>query len=597
MKMDSIRTKMIVFMIAVTMVPMVVSLFVTFGYTRESGKEQAIAENTRLIFQGKTNLDNYLSGLSRASLAVYTDPHFVRNLSLSVNDYHAIAEIYTTLQNIQNASSDFVQVYLHSRLTNQSTLVTNSSPTREIRDEPYPGTVDPQNRITYTSAPHQIHSYGFPISPNVNRNLEVFTFYRSVTRVPKPEQLAVLAIDVRLDGIAAITSRLFEPGEEELYLIDGEGGIIYSSNEALIGSKLDNPSLLERIRQGSSGHFDSGNAVHIYEKLNSSFAGWTLVKTIPHHTLYKNSTRLTSINVIIAVATMLIVIFGTLFISIRITSPIQKLAGYMKQIQTGRLDVEIDLQSRDEIGLLARSFRQMMDRINNLILKEYRLELANKNSQLKMLQAQINPHFLYNSLQSIGTLALRHNVPKIYTLLSSLSNLMRYSMRSSQPLVPLRDELDHLRRFLELQKERFGEQFGFTEHVEAASLNAFVPKMILQPLAENYFKHGMHPDYGSGELALSSSLAEDGMLTIVMRNNGAPIAPDKLKELSDMTDRWNEPSSVQDDGSIGLMNVMLRLKLYTDESARLWIENIQPHGVMVTLQFRAEAAAVKEMEI
>lgn len=595
MKMDSIRNKLIVFMIAVTIIPMAFSLVVTFTYSRESGKKQAIEENTRLIFQGKTNLENYLAAISRASLAVYNDQNFIRNLSFSVNDYRAIAEIYATLQNLQGSQDDIVQVYFHSYLTNQSTLVTATSPRREIREEPYPGTVSPEHRITYTAPPHQVHGYGFTLSPAIDSSLNVFTFYRSVIRLPKQEQLGLLAIDVRLDGIADIASQLYKAGEEQLYLIDNSGTIIYSSDDARIGQKLEDSSILEEMQQlgeQESGYFDSEDAVHVYTKLDASYADWMLVKRIPHETLYRSSTRLTSMNAVIAVGTMLIVIVGTLLISIRITSPIRKLANYMKQIQAGRMDVQIDLQSRDEIGQLARSFRQMMDRINNLILKEYRLDLANKTNQLKMLQAQINPHFLYNSLQSIGTLALQHNVPRVYSLLSSLANLMRYSMRNGDTQVQLRQELDHLLRFLDLQQERFGEQLRFTTDVDRDSLYASVPKMILQPLAENYFKHGMHPDYGIGELVLTSRMGPDGRLTIVMQNNGAPIPEERLAELRQKLERWDRLTPGEEEESIGLINVLMRLKLYTDETAELTIENLETQGVKVTLSFPAGSAPI-----
>ena len=184
------------------------------------------------------------------------------------------------------------------------------------------------------------------------------------------------------------------------------------------------------IAQADNGYYDGKDAMIVYEKLDLPYAPWTLVKQIPHQTLYKHSTELTSINAIIAILALFIVIFGTLWISIRITRPIKQLTSYMNQVKTG-LDVDIDVTSPDEIGILSRRFRTMMDTINNLILREYRLEIANKTNQLKALQAQIDPHFLYNSLQSIGTLAL-HNVPRIYSLLSSLANMMRYNMRNSE---------------------------------------------------------------------------------------------------------------------------------------------------------------------
>lgn len=590
MKFRSIQTRLIQFMLAVTTIPLLLSLIITFSHTRESVKEQTVNENIRLIYQGATNLRNYMNSINRASLSVYSDSYFLRNLALDPDNHRVIAELYATLQAIQTGMEDIHQIYLHNYLTGQSTQVSSNLPRREFRKEPYrrieqfgpgPAAVEPV---------HEVHNYGFPRRPADITDFKVITFYRSINNVPSPEQYALMAIDVKLDSILAICDQLYAKGEEQLYLIDDTGSIMYSPNSDEIGQPFADRTLLNEIAKEKQGYYDGKQAMVIYEKLDLPYAPWTLVKQIPHKTLYKNSTELTGINAIIAIFALLVVIFGTLWISIRITRPIKQLTSYMNQVQTGRLDVDIDVTSPDEIGILSRRFRNMMDTINNLILREYRLELANKTNQLKALQAQIDPHFLYNALQSIGTLALQHKVPRIYSLLSSLANIMRYNMRNSEAKVTLQDEIHHVRLYLELQKQRFRDQLEITWDLDPESLQAPVPKMILQPIVENYFKHGMNSRETVGRLSIASRITEEHRLVVTVENNGTSIEEDRLAAIRRMlTDpSGHEPRSGDArDIPIGLMNVLMRLNLYTDNKAVLTIENAVPHGVIVTLNINA----------
>ncbi|MGM1047195.1 MAG: sensor histidine kinase [Bacillota bacterium] len=587
MKVRSIRTRLIQFMLAITTIPLLLSLMITWMHTRESVKEQTVNENVRLIYQGKTNLTNYLNNINRVSLSVYSDNHFLLNLALSPDNYRVVAELYTTLQSILNTNSDIHQIYMHNNLSGQSTQITSGVPRREFRTEPFRRLEQFDHGDTAIEPVHMSHSYGFSYRPADLASLPVFTFYRSITNIPSSKQLALMAIDVKLDSVTEICEQLYAAGEEQFYLIDDTGLVIYSGNPDEIGTTLKDQALMDEISDKESGYFDGSNAMSIYEKLDVTFAPWTLVKQIPHQSLYKNSTELTSINLIIALLALLTVIFGTLWISIRITQPIKQLASYMNQVQTGRLDVEIDVKSPDEIGALARRFRQMMDTINNLILKEYRLELANKTNQLKALQAQIDPHFLYNSLQSIGTLALQNNVPRIYSLLSSLANIMRYNMRNSEAMVTLRDELNHLELYLELQKERFGDQLEVVWDIDPDTLSAPVPKMILQPIVENYFKHGMDNRSNTGRLSVSAKVTEERRLIIRIENTGTSIDTDELLKLQKLLQHAAGHEEIDNGYSIGLNNVLMRLNLYSDNSALLSIENVEPHGVAVTLEINA----------
>ncbi|MEO2205756.1 sensor histidine kinase [Paenibacillus pabuli] len=602
----SIRTKLIAFMLIATTLPLLASISMTFIQTKTALREQAVAENKRLIYQASTNLNNYVDNVARASLAVYSDPNFLRNLAKIPGDYRAVAEVYTTLQTIRSAVPDVFQLYLHSFAANQSTLIMSPFPKREERKQAYSdalhGETGSDSPDIWVESAHMSHTYGFKAASADDPARTVITLHRVIKDVPSTERLGVLAIDLNMDTIAAICSRLYDPEKEQIYVVDGQNQIIYQGRSEISGTdqlrqeatmELDTARSRTGISTTATGHFEQEHSMYVYQQMGSTFADWTIIKQIPNETLYARATTLTWNNAMIAIAALLLVIVATLFISIRITGPLKQLMRYMNQIQAGRLHVDIRLKSRDEIGVLARHFRDMMDTVNNLILREYRLEIANKTNQLKALQAQIHPHFLYNTLQSIGTLALQHQGQRVYVLLSSLSKMLRYSMRD-QTRVTLREEAEHARLYLELQQERFGDRLEVQLDFAEDTLRIELPRMTLQPLIENYFKHGADVQPGKGFIRISSRRTSDHWVEIQLENNGPPIPEDKLSEIqgwlslvhtsSGLAAQDSDPSE-----SIGLRNVMRRLQLNSppEHMAILDISNLEPNGVLIRLNIYA----------
>ncbi|MBM6384317.1 sensor histidine kinase [Paenibacillus illinoisensis] len=602
----SIRTKLIAFMLIATTLPLLASISMSFIQTKTALREQAVAENKRLIYQASTNLNNYVDNVARASLAVYSDPNFLRNLAKIPGDYRAVAEVYTTLQTIRSAVPDVFQLYLHSFAANQSTLIMSPFPKREERKQAYSDALHEktggESPDIWVESAHMSHTYGFKAASADDPARTVITLHRVIKDVPSTERLGVLAIDLNMNTIAAICSRLYDPEKEQIYVVDGQNQIIYQGRSEISGTdqlRQEASRELDAARTGTgtsstaAGHFEQEHSMYVYQQMGSTFADWTIIKQIPNETLYARATTLTWNNAMIAIAALLLVIVATLFISIRITGPLKQLMRYMNQIQAGRLHVDIRLKSQDEIGVLARHFRDMMDTVNNLILREYRLEIANKTNQLKALQAQIHPHFLYNTLQSIGTLALQHQGQRVYVLLSSLSKMLRYSMRD-QTRVTLREEAEHARLYLELQQERFGDRLEVQLDFAEDTLRTELPRMTLQPLIENYFKHGADVQPGKGFIRISSRRTSDHWIEIQLENNGPPIPEEKLSEIqgwlslihtsSGLAAQDSDPSE-----SIGLRNVMRRLQLNSppEHTATLEISNLEPHGVMIKLNIYA----------
>ncbi|MCZ8519288.1 cache domain-containing sensor histidine kinase [Paenibacillus caseinilyticus] len=569
-------------------------MIVTNAYTKQSVKEKAIQENTNLLVQSRINLVNHMNQLVDLSFSVYKNPSFIRLMDLGFRGYQSEAEIKNLIRTIA-VNREVFQVYMNLLDRNpgedRSFLLTNNTvirPSPEV-SMPLNPRIRPGSYEAVVEPTHTSHDYGLALLPYFTPR-EVLSIHRAIYRVPSMELIGSLSVDFSLDTLSGLISQLLNE-QEEAYLLDNEGTLIYSSIPGMKhGHKLNEP-WVEPMLLSSAAHgtMEDPTSIHLYEKIETSYMNWYLVKKVPYEQLYRGARELTQIQFVILGVLLLVVAGLTLWVSVRFTRPIKELIGYINIIQTGQLDVDIQVRTKDEIGILARRFRLMMDTINDLITREYKLGLANKTNQLKALQAQINPHFLYNSLQSIGTLALQHQAPKVYHLISTLAKMMRYSMNTSESLVSLRKEVEHVKAYLELQQQRFENELTVGYHIEEGTYDCILPKMTLQPLVENYFKHGFDPRENPGELLLTSRLLEDGRIEVTVEDNGRGMSEEALKELLLRLSQDDPVSDPAEEGSvgesIGLKNVKNRLALHFNLDAELLPEHRQPTGLRITLRF------------
>ncbi|TDG00510.1 cache domain-containing sensor histidine kinase [Paenibacillus piri] len=586
---NSIRNKLIIFLLAATIIPISTSIVITYYFTKQSVSSETVLSNSNLIYQGKTNMLNYLKVIEQNSLSVYNDTNLYNIIENGDTDYLSNNEIVRGLQTIANSVKEIKQTYLYMRKSDRAFMIAQGNPHRNEgpgpKYQPDMGAAELKMEPTHPSHDYKSGSL-FYIPPTT-----VITMHRKIFNAVTQENLGSLSIDFDIDVIRSICEQLYTQGQEELYILDNDGKVVYGGNPQEWGHTLQGDwvgHLLSAPATAGSFEWKSEQfaGIHIYDRMRTPYMEWTIVKRIPYNHLYKSARDLTKINTLIFIMFMVVVISATLYISFRFTSPIKNLLGYIGKIQSGNMQVDIRVTSNDEIGILARRFRLMMQTINNLIESEYKLDIANKTNQLKALQAQINPHFLYNALQSIGTLALQHQVPKIYSLISSLAKMMRYSMNTNETLVPLKQEIDHLQSYLELQLQRFENELDVTIHVSRQTLDILIPKMILQPLVENYFKHGFDPRERKGKLRIAGSLTESGGLELVVEDNGKGIDPDRLLRLQKLVSL--PPGEIGESSqSIGIINVHLRLQLYF-QGATMKLESCDPTGVRVTLVIPAE---------
>lgn len=286
--------------------------------------------------------------------------------------------------------------------------------------------------------------------------------------------------------------------------------------------------------------------------------------------------------VLAALATISVVF--AVWISRRFVRPIQHLTGLLASVEGHQYRVRAPVRGNDEIASLSRQFNSMVGRIGELIHEVYLTQLHQREAELAALQAQINPHFLYNTLHSIYLTGRSENALETSRLVKDLSQVFRAATATNRPLVSLEEEIDHLESYVRLQQRRLDNRFGFEIHCSSDALQLDTIRLVLQPVVENAIIHGIEESPSDG--TVSVRIAARGTLTFTIEDNGVGMTPEREADVCRRVEAAAllEHQSAPDTGrSIGLPNVARRLALQWGEVARIQIESRQGRGTVVTI--------------
>lgn len=399
--------------------------------------------------------------------------------------------------------------------------------------------------------------------------------------------------DQKLIGalVVKLNWNLFERANELLnieagnsvYFLNGEGELIYSgkqddfSNEGMQRIEAIKDAVLLR---DTDGYFLLDNQYVFYKKISDELS---LVKTIPTKvatSIYKK-TLLTQ--GFILLLTGIIIITVSVIIGRSLTKPMLKLTASMQDIQKWIESDELPIsqvRSMDEIKVMEQSFHFMIMKIRSLIDQEYKQKIANQTAQLMALQAQINPHFMYNTLQMIGAMAVESDNEKIYKIITAFSSMMRYNMQLSKELVTLKDELNNVRHYLNIQQSRFERQIFVDFNIQEEVNQYLVPKLSLQPIVENCFIHGFKNNDGVWQIKIAAYV-EKNQLMVVVKDNGIGL---EAKQLSDLKALLKETEVSLLSEHLGLSNIQSRIKLHFGNQYGVSISSLEKGGFSVLLK-------------
>ncbi|MDN4526621.1 cache domain-containing sensor histidine kinase [Fictibacillus fluitans] len=590
-----IREKLIILLLAATVLPFGTSIAVTYYQTTQALNERFVSTNHDLIEKGEEDLAAYFDEVADMGTVLYRYTPFMNVMrgGVSADFNNNQEEVRRLLAYLFNTRPEIEQMHLYidkekDSYTNFHSSISGRGKYENIFSHPYYAELKKSSKFSIIEPPHRIYPYNHLSDIPESENKKVVSFHNVIRDVPSDKFLGFLSIDINLSKISSLSNRLYTKGVEDLYIMDDHGNIVYSSNENLIGHK-NKEQWFDQVKSSDNGskslewqdHKFSGKIV--YDRFSAPYKDWYIVKRIPYAVLYQSARETALMNIVIGIVTLIIVLLATLFVSFKLTAPIKVLSNNMKRVEDGELEADFESLGNDEIGVLGRNFKSMITKINQLIDREYKLEIENKSSQLRVLRSQINPHFLYNALQSIGTLALKSNAAPVYSLLTSLSNIMRYSMNMKEDIVPLSLELRHVKSYLVLQKQRFEDKFEFDLQVEKEIEQVMVPKMILQPIVENSFKHGFDQQVEQASITIKAHARDEETIVLAVSDNGKGIDTQQLKDLKQALFDGNPPEEERNE-AIGLKNIYDRLQIYYNNEAAMSVESGDSGGFTVTIE-------------
>jgi two-component system sensor histidine kinase YesM len=394
--------------------------------------------------------------------------------------------------------------------------------------------------------------------------------------------VGLLTIDADIDDFNDILVGLKPSKNSSILIMDSNATVIVSPDLSMLNQSLATAPYIQNIRKqqdrtGSFGENIQDESMLVsYKQIGS--LGWTVVSVSPITDLNGKLISFRKVMYAVLALCMVLAFVIALLLSGNITNPIRKFIKSMSYAQEGNFDIQIQYKRKDEFTYLFSEYNKMILQIKELINKLYVSEIKKKEAELKALQAQINPHFLYNTLDSINWIALRNNVPDISHMVTSLSDFFRYSLSKGRSIIPIEDELRQVESYLSIQQVRFKERLEYAIEVEPEVYGHFTVKLILQPLVENSLLHGIEKRRGKGKISIRAYKAQD-QIVIEISDNGIGA---NVSELNAMLQ-----GDYGSGKSFGMINVDQRIIQVFGDGWGIHYKEQEGPGLTVTVTFPA----------
>jgi two-component system sensor histidine kinase YesM len=370
----------------------------------------------------------------------------------------------------------------------------------------------------------------------------------------------------------------------KVFVIDNKGQIISSMDEKLLKTANIDKKYIEKALDNNNGSFElteNGRTLLGYTH-TSYLTGWTTVAVVPVNELNEKMTKVTLVVFVITLLAIISALTAAVFISRTITKPVYTVIESMEKFREGDFNTRIAATGYYEISKLAEFFNIMVEEIQQHILTEYELEKKKKEAELYVLQAQINPHFLYNTLESIIWKAKVLGADEICYMASAMGRLFRLAVNKSGPIVKVKEEIEHVKAYMDIQNMRYGGRLELIINVDDESiLDYSTLKLILQPVVENAIYHGFEKTGKKGLIVIEAFISENNLVFNVT-DNGVGIASEVLQKVNGRIMVGNNEGS-QDKRGIGLVNIHERIELYFGKGYGIIVSSIDGEGTSVRI--------------
>jgi two-component system sensor histidine kinase YesM len=404
---------------------------------------------------------------------------------------------------------------------------------------------------------------------------EFMVYSRMITSNKFNETLGIIRIVIPSYRLESVLNK-FQPMDTGfLLLIDRNHNSIIGRNQDV--KELTQTLVFDNSEKNRYKTFN-GNQMFVTQYILKK-TDWMFVSAVPMKEILQGTSQIRNYFFNTVIIILLITITIAIWTTQRFTRPIKQFINLMQDVEKNNFKSRMEVKSKDEIGQLAISYNRMVQRVNSLINEVYEQQILKNEAEWNALQAQINPHFLYNTLDSINWIARSHKITDIVNMVTALSKLFKLSLSKTDKLITVEEELLYIRYYSQIQETRFSDRIRIIVDVPESLMQYRIPRFILQPLVENSIVHGLERKEGPGQVDIKGAESGDKIFFII-QDNGVGIPDYKLKTLLAMNNK--------DHKHLGLSNVDERIKILYGEEWGLKIDSIEKEGTIVEVWLKKD---------
>ena len=568
----SIQFKLLLYFMILILLPIVtLGVLGNYLYSR-SIEDQANVHTAQMIGQVTRNVEFYIHDMENIISYLAHDSkvkHFLK-LKPGMEKTALELEVSQVIGTFTNIHPEIAGILIVS----ENDLYISNEMYRIARD---PLTSEIWYRQAVAS-PKTIALFSKPIGRNITAMLnysadEVVSITKAVIDPATGQCLGVILIDLKLSIIKQVIEAVTLGKTGFLYIMDANGGIVYAPVNPIVYRVK--PEWL--INQSGSivAPINSSDYQVMYK--DSDYTKWKTIGIFSLSETLKEVTHIRYYSLLIVGLTLVLAVIAAFFFTETIAKPLSKLRSLMKKAEEGDMSVQFKSKYNDEIGQLGNSFNNMITEISNLIDMVYAEQKRKREAELKTLQAQIKPHFLYNTLDTIQWMAQSHNAQDIVNVVGALANLFRIGLSNGKEMITMSEELEHIKNYLVIQKARYEDKLDYDIIYDEKVLQYKVLKLILQPLVENAIYHGINSRRGGGKITIDAHIMDDKLYVSIV-DNGKGITTEKLQDINEMLSGGQRERSGL---GFGIYNVNERIRLSFGLEYGLKFRNIPSGGTIV----------------
>lgn len=564
--MKRLRVQIALHYLAVSALTLLLMGFILYYSISSVVLHEAATTTETAVDKSGMYIDLYIDRLKAVSSILAENPQLVSYLSNTKRDPLEKKDINETIDTTIASDSFIKSVIIVSKdgqiLSNESNL--NMSMSSDMMKEQW-----------YTSA---VHSGSMPVLTSARMqkfSMDKDSWVISISREIKNTQgdnIGVLLIDIEYKVIEDYLANLDLGKTGFFFIINDNSEVVYHMDPTYFRDAAKQHTLRDIVVNKDSYDSKQNTLTHSYQLKN---ADWLLVGVSSQDGLLAIKKQLLDIFLLVGIVLQIIAALSVGLFAGRITAPFQKLEKAMTEIELGLAEVVIDEKGCYEAQSLAKHFNIMIHKIDKLMQEITEKEQHLRTSEMSALHSQINPHFLYNTLDTIVWMAEFNNSEKVIEITKALAQFFRLSLSGGQELTTVENELDHVRQYLFIQKERYGEQLSYEILCEDALSQIKLPKILLQPIVENALYHGIRGMTRQGHIDILAKKSGDDVLLIV-KDNGEGFDVTQMDQQVE--------TKMTKLGGVGIKNVDQRIKLYYGDTYGITIDSTIGSGTTVTIK-------------